>query len=455
MHHRLLRRALVLSLGATLAFAGVAAADTVGADGDVLSPTVEKVVDLGAVAPGSVHAVDVGFVLTCANGSHVDAGQTVTATFAGGGEPEDGKIVSVTDGTVGPAPASWPADGAPCASPAQTFAGGTASVVTLRAPTKPGANFTYSLMFDRSISPGGADDSGALRSFTAIDIVLDVNTPPSLTLPALAGLGTVEGNASGGWIGPWLGLAATDAEDDPEPTATCAPIAGTLLPLGPTTVTCTASDTGGLTTTERFELTVTDTTAPTLGDVPADQAVTTGDPTGATISYPLPVSTDIVDADPAVACLPVSGTHVGPGTTTVTCTATDASGNTDGGTFDVTVTYVDPHVASATWGEPIAGSGATFLANRGRTIPIKVDLSVDGEARSTGEARLLVSPCGGGAGQSVPLSFGGGRWNATLDTGSLAGSCYTVEGVIDELEAGAFRLELRGADAARTNAGKR
>jgi hypothetical protein len=310
-------------------------------------------------------------------------------------------------------------------------------------------------MFDRSISPDGADDGAALRLFPAIDIVLDVNTPPTLTLPNLAGVGTVEGNAIGGWTGPWLGLAATDAEDDPDPTPSCAPAAGTLLPLGPTSVSCSATDSGELTTSAAFTLVVVDTTPPQLLGVPGDSSVTTGDPTGTAFTYGTPSAVDLVDAHPVVGCLPASGSHFGPGTTTVRCSATDVSGNVARASFDVTVVYVAPHVANATWREPVAGAGDTFSATRGRTIPVKVDLSVDGEIRITGEASLQVTPCSGGPAPSIALSFGGGRWNAGLDTSALAGSCHTVAAWIDGLEAGSFRLDLRGADGLRTSSPKR
>jgi hypothetical protein len=455
MHHRPLRRAIALSLGALLAFAGIAAADTIGADGDVTTPAIDATANLGAVAPGSVHSVNVGFVLTCANGSHLDAGQTVTAIYAGGIEPEDGKILSVTDGTVGPAPATWPADGASCASPAQTFAGGTPSVVTLQAPTTPGKGYVFSLMFDRTISPEGATDSAALSLSTGIDIRLDVNTPPTLTLPTVAGGGTVEGNAIGGWIGPWLGLAATDAEDDPDPTPSCSPPAGTLLPVGPTSVTCSVTDGGDLTTSATFTLTVVDTTPPALLSVPDDYSVTTNDPTGMPITYGIPSAMDGVDLHPVVGCLPASGSHVGLGATTVTCTATDASGNVAQDSFDVTVTYVTPHVATATWGEPVAGSGTTFTAHRGRNIPIKVELFVDGVARTNGDAELLLSPCATGSGIRLPLALGNGRWNVGLDTSALDGPCYAIAATIDGLEAGSFRLELRGTEPVRANTGRR
>ena len=454
MHHRPLRRAIALSLGALLACAGVAAADTVRADGDITTPVVDLTATLGAVAPGSVHDVNIGFVLTCANGSHLDAGQTVTVTYAGASEPGDGRIISVSDGTVG-APATWPVDGSPCAVPAQTSADGTPSVVTLRAPTTSGKGYRFSLLFDRWISPDGANDGGALSNMTAIDIVLDVNTPPTLTLPTLAGAGTVEGNMIGGWVGPWLGLAASDTEDDPDPSPSCTPAASTLLPLGPNSVTCSVTDSGGLTTSASFPLRVVDTTPPALLSVPGDYSVTTSDPAGMTLSYGTPSAMDRVDSHPVVGCLPANGTHVGPGTTTVTCTATDASGNSVQDSFDVAVIYVSPHVATAVWREPVAGPDATFTANWGRNVPVKVELSIDGVVRTSGEAELLLSPCATGSGTRLTLVPGNGRWAVGLDTSALDGSCYTVTATIDGLEAGSFRLELRGADAVRASRARR
>ena len=454
MAHRPLRRAIALSLAALLVFAGVAAADTVRADGDVATAVIDGTADLHTVAPGSVHVVNIGFVLTCANGSHLDSGQTVNVTYVGASEPGDGRILSVTDGSVGAAPAWWPADGASCASPAQTYSGGTPSVVTLQAPTTSGKRHTFSLLFDRWISPGGRNDGSALSLMTAIDIVLDVDTPPTLTLPTLAGVGTVEGNMIGGWAGPWLGLAATDTEDEPDPTPGCTPSAGTLLPLGPNLVTCSVTDSGGLTTSATFDLTVVDTTPPALLSVPGDHSVTTNDPSGMTLQYATPSARDGVDSHPVVGCLPLSGTPIGLGTTTVTCTATDGSGNTARDDFDVTVVYVSPHVATATWREPVAGPGTTFTANRGRTIPIKVELFVDDVARTSGDAELLLSPCATGSGLRLALVPGNGRWSVGLDTSALDGACYTVTATIDGLDAGSFRLELRGVDEVRATKAK-
>ena len=48
-------------------------------------------------------------------------------------------------------------------------------------------------------------------------------------------------------------------------------------------------------------------------------------------------ATDDCDPEPVVMCDPPSGSTFKAGTTTVTCTATDASGNESTSTFDVTV----------------------------------------------------------------------------------------------------------------------
>ncbi|MBA2299381.1 MAG: HYR domain-containing protein [Chloroflexi bacterium] len=383
MNHRLLHRAIALSLGALLAFAGTVAADSAPADGET-AVGIQKVANLGQVAPGAVRSVDIRFVLTCVGTTHLDPGQTVTFGVDSAVAPEGGAILSVTDGTVGPLSPTWPADGTACPVAGQTFAAGTPSVVTVRAPMAPGP-YTYSLRYHRSVEPFGVNDPTAINGSSAIEIVLVVNTPPSLTLPIAAMAGTIEANTAGGWTADWAGLGATDAEDVPDPAATCAPVAGTVLSLGTTSVTCGVTDGGGLSESASFDVTVADTAAPTLGTVPGDQSLTTGDPTGTTLTYTPPTATDVADADPVVDCLPASGSHVSVGTTTVTCTATDDSGNAAQATFAANVTYVQPHVATARWGEPIAGFESAFSANRGRTIPVKVELLWTASCGTTGK----------------------------------------------------------------------
>ena len=135
MNHRPLRSAIALSLGAVLAFAGGAAADTLKApDGDILTTAIDM--KLGPVAPGEIRTVDIGFVLTCTGTSHMDPGQTITVGIDSAVAPDGGEIMSVTDATVGPVPADWPAELANCPTPAPTFSGGT----PVRSKTRPVAS---------------------------------------------------------------------------------------------------------------------------------------------------------------------------------------------------------------------------------------------------------------------------------------------------------------------------
>ena len=58
------------------------------------------------------------------------------------------------------------------------------------------------------------------------------------------------------------------------------------------------------------------------------------------VTYTPPAGTDEQGGSAAVACLPASGSSFAVGSTTVTCTATDAVGHTASGTFQVIVTAV-------------------------------------------------------------------------------------------------------------------
>jgi hypothetical protein len=83
--------------------------------------------------------------------------------------------------------------------------------------------------------------------------------------------------------------------------------------------------------------TVGDSTPPVMSDVPGDQVIEGTILDGALFSYALPSATDDQDPDPTVSCDPPSDARFPFGTTTVTCTATDDSGNASFATFAVTV----------------------------------------------------------------------------------------------------------------------
>ena len=449
MLRRPLRRAAVLSLGVLLAFAGTAAANSVFADADNVTPVIDGSKFLGDVAPGGTVSADVRFLIVCSGIQHVDANQSVVLSAGPSTAPLDGAVVSVSTATLAPLTTPWAADSVGCPDPVPSQEGGAFSHVVLRAPTTAGVQ-TFTIMWNRALDPLGSNDGNATgRTATTVSFSMRVvaNTAPTLTVPASF---TAEADTEGGWTSSWT-VSAADAEDDPDPKPTCLPAAGTVLPVDvTTTVTCRVTNSVGATTTDHFDVKVVDTTAPALSGVPSDIAATTSDPDGRAVTFATPTATDTVDPAPHVSCDPESGSLFAVGTTSVTCTASDRSGNPSTGTFRVTVRYVAPRVASAVWLEPVAGTTSTFVANRGRTVPIKVQLFVNGTAATSGDASLRLVPCGGGDASEMPLAWSGGRWNVSLDTSSLASDCYTVTASINGLVAGSFTLELRDGDAVKS-----
>jgi HYR domain len=100
-------------------------------------------------------------------------------------------------------------------------------------------------------------------------------------------------------------------------------------------VTCTATDSDGLTATASFTVTFVDTTAPVMELRPIT-AIPNG-PDGTLLGWDTH-PTDNADFSPTVVCEPESFEYEFPiGDTTVTCTATDDSGKSSTGSFNVHV----------------------------------------------------------------------------------------------------------------------
>ena len=439
MERRMIRRAMGGALTVLILTAVAANADTVPADGDAVNTGNQTLIVLPDASPGQVVSWPVTFQLTCAGLGHAAPGATIQLDLAGATVPLDGQV-SATSTSIGPVPADWTVDGEGCPFPAPTRASAAPSTVTLTMPSTPGTGDLFTLLWARS-------DATGLTGVSAITFQVDVvgNTPPTLHLPAdIAAEATSPAGASVTWS-----ATATDAEDASPPTPTCAPAAGSTFPLGVTTVACSVTDGGGLHDSGSFQVSVADTTAPSLVGMPADQTLTTADPTGTTLTYASPTATDLADPSPAVGCLPASGSHVSVGTTTVACSARDASGNHASATFSVSVTYVPTIAWSAIWGEPVATVGSTFVANPGRTVPVKVELFANGVERTRGSADLTLATCAGKAAGTAALSWDGGRWAGHLDTGTLGGpGCYLATVSLDGVAAGSFRIDLRGVAAA-------
>jgi len=108
-------------------------------------------------------------------------------------------------------------------------------------------------------------------------------------------------------------------------------------------VTCSSSDTHGNTSSQKFNVTVQDTTPPVISGMPSDRSAEATGPAGTIVSWTAPTATDLVDGPRPVTCAPTSGSTFALGTTTVSCTSTDSHGNTSkASTFAVTVQDTTP-----------------------------------------------------------------------------------------------------------------
>ena len=425
------RRSAAIGVALSLSIAGAASADTVSADADLLRASVQTFIDLGTATPGSTIHVDVGFVLFCRNLSHVDPGASLSITPGGSPQAPAGGSISATATSLGPVPDDWPADGQPCVDDPE-LAGTQPSHVTIVVPPLGGQTYQYSMGFGRS--PADGLSLATSVGFRVAVPAAPVNTPPVLSLPD--GF-TVEADTTGGWTAAF-DASATDAQDDPEPTVTCVPTSGALLPIGTTTVSCTATDTAGASASGSFAVTVRDTTAPSLAGMPSDRSVVTTDPGGTTVAFDAPSASDVADGSPSVACSPSSGSVFPVGTTTVTCTATDASGNDSSASFRVSLTLLR---LAASFDEPIGDAGVVRVGN-GRTVPVKVRLTRNGEELRSGEVWLWAADCdGSGAARMVRAEWQAGRWMAHLDTTDAPTGCATITVRSGGLVYGGFQLQ--------------
>jgi N-acetylneuraminic acid mutarotase len=165
----------------------------------------------------------------------------------------------------------------------------------------------------------GGEDITIPLLFSLIDM-----TPPTIDPHANV---TAEASGPGGAAVSYSPPATHDAVDG-DGVATCSPASGSIFPIGHTTVTCSAADPAGNHAIDSFfDVLVADTTPPVL-TVPADISIvlTTAAASSAVATFTAS-AIDLVDGAPSVSCAPGSGSTFPVGTTIVSCTATDYTGN--------------------------------------------------------------------------------------------------------------------------------
>jgi hypothetical protein len=177
-----------------------------------------------------------------------------------------------------------------------------------------------------------------------VDVALPPNTPPVVSITGVKGGASYEFG-----LVPAASCSVSDAEDGPKTVApVIGPVKGPLATygLGSQEVTCSYTDSGGLTTTASATYAIVDTIAPVIAPHGDETAQATGKD-GAMVAYTSPTASDAVDSAPTVICEPASDGRFALGDTTVTCNATDAAGNhATPTTFKVTVQDTAPVIAS-------------------------------------------------------------------------------------------------------------
>jgi hypothetical protein len=191
---------------------------------------------------------------------------------------------------------------------------------------------------DTKVTCTASDKSGNKVSSSFTVTVKDV-TAPVLTAPT--GTLTAQATVANGAVVKF-DVNANDAVSGVT-AVTCTHDSGSVFPLGSTTVSCSATDAAGNKVSADFVVFVVDTIAPVVTTPPSAVAVATS-PAGAVVNFDATSSSDAVDGNIVPTCDRTSGSTFAVGVTTVSCSATDKSGNKGTGSFTVTVREVAPTV---------------------------------------------------------------------------------------------------------------
>lgn len=166
-------------------------------------------------------------------------------------------------------------------------------------------------------------------------------TPPTITPPPDVSTGNDPGLASAA-VNPGSATATDGCSNVVVLGARSDGLAlGDPYPVGVTTITWTATDEAGNPASAEQHITVVDVEAPVLS-VPEDFETDATSPSGAEVVYTATATDNVGVA--TFACTPASGTLLAIDTHTVSCSASDAAGNTATAAFLVTVKGAEEQV---------------------------------------------------------------------------------------------------------------
>ena len=208
-----------------------------------------------------------------------------------------------------------------------------------------------------TVSCTASDSSGNTSAPKGFAVTVRDTTPPTVTVP-----GDITQEATGANGAPVSFSASASDIVSGNITPTCTPGPGAVFPIATTTVTCTATDGKGNKASATFRVSVRDTTAPVFSQVPVGPIVEADGPGGSRATYTPPIAVDLVSGPVLVSCSPATGSTFPRGTTTVTCSAKDARGNTATASFPVRVVDTTKPALNVPQPQDVSSNGAQTLS---------------------------------------------------------------------------------------------
>jgi len=248
-----------------------------------------------------------------------------------------------------------------------------------------------------------ATDTHGNTSNASFTVTVTDTTPPVVTITVSS---PVEASGPSGATVVYT-ADASDTVSGSLP-ASCTPLSGSTFALGSTTITCSATDNAGNKGTATATVVVRDTSAPTLS-LPANITTAATSASGAVVTYSV-TATDPNNpqSDLTVSCNPASGSTFAPGSTTVTCKATDPAGNTSTGSFTVTVVdfSLGPISPITVQVGGTASASVTVNSENGFSSPVALSASASrGGVSLTLSPSSLTPPAGGSASSTLSVAL--------------------------------------------------
>jgi len=263
-----------------------------------------------------------------------------------------------------------------------------------------------------TVTATATDESGNTSTCTFTVTVNDTQTP-SITCPANVNVNAAQGQCAA-TVNYTLPLASDNCPGIG--TVTCTPAPGSSFPVGTTTVSCSVTDSSSNTANCSFTVRVNDTQPPSIVCPSNIVTDTVEGQCSATVNYATPNGTDNCAGTVNVVCVPASGSSFNVGTTTVTCTATDAAGNSANCSFTVMVT--DDMAPSIT-----CPSNITVPASQGQCAATVNYTTPNGTDNCAGNVAVVCVPASGSA---FPVGTTTVTCTANDGAGNSANCSFTV-----------------------------